>query len=117
MNADELQDIADDTIADKFENSEQESSDDENNVKQKKITHSEGLSSIEKTIEYIELQEEDTPTILMTLTKWRNIAVKKRLLSHKQKDQRLFKRNNFIPCFYTTSSGESKIRVWGELRA
>ncbi|GBN18678.1 hypothetical protein AVEN_129450-1 [Araneus ventricosus] len=86
MNADEQQEITDDKIADMVENREQESSDDENYVNQKKITHSESLSSIEKTIEYIEQQEEATPTILMTLTKWSNIAEKEGLSSHKQKN-------------------------------
>ncbi|GBL76776.1 hypothetical protein AVEN_53446-1 [Araneus ventricosus] len=85
-NADEQKEIANDMIADMVENSEQESSDDENYVNRKKITHSEGLNSIEKTIEYNEQQEEATPTILKTLTKWRNIAVKERLSSHKQKN-------------------------------
>lgn len=86
MNADEQQEITDDMIADMVENREQESSDEENCVKQKKITHSEGLKSIEKTIEYIEQQEEATPEILMNLTKWRSIAAKKRLSIHKQKN-------------------------------
>ncbi|GBM84817.1 hypothetical protein AVEN_47761-1 [Araneus ventricosus] len=85
MNADEQQEITDIMIADMAENRQQESSDDEKYVNQKKITHSEGLGSIGKTIQYIEQQEEATPIILMTLTKWRNTAAQKRLSSQKQK--------------------------------
>ncbi|GBN92927.1 hypothetical protein AVEN_15945-1 [Araneus ventricosus] len=91
MNADEQQEITDDMIADVVENYEQESSNDENCVNKKEITHSEGISSIENTIEYIEQQEEATPRILMTLTRWRNIAAKKRLSSHKKNIKDFFK--------------------------
>ncbi|GBM49349.1 Jerky -like [Araneus ventricosus] len=100
MTADEQQEITDDMIADMVENREQESSDDKNYANQKKIAHSEGLSSIEKTIEYIEQQEEVTPTNLMTLTKWRNIAAKKLLSSHKQKNIKdFFKSTISFPVF------------------
>ncbi|GBL97303.1 hypothetical protein AVEN_180029-1 [Araneus ventricosus] len=80
MNADEQQEITDDRIADIVENREQESSDDENYVNQKKITPSEGLSSIEKTIEYIDQQEEAAPTIMMTLKN--GVTLQKRNVYH-----------------------------------
>lgn len=48
MNADEQQEITDEIIADMIENHEQDSSNDENYVHQKKMMHSKRLSLLEK---------------------------------------------------------------------
>lgn len=53
MNADEQHEIQDDIITDMFKNHVKENIGDENDVNQKNMEHSTGLSSIEKTIEYI----------------------------------------------------------------
>lgn len=46
------------------------------------MTHSESLSLVETSFEYIEQQENAAPAILMTQKKWRNIANKKKSLTN-----------------------------------
>lgn len=67
-------------IADTVDTHGQNSSGDKNWV-----MPSDDLSLTENTFEYIEQQEEATPTILITIIKCPNIAAQKHLPSHKQK--------------------------------
>ncbi|KAG8182523.1 hypothetical protein JTE90_002061 [Oedothorax gibbosus] len=85
INADEQQEITDEMIV----NKENETSDDDEDSDDKKpnmkISHTDGLKAIESAIEYIEQQEEATPAILLSLKKWRTIAAEKRQNNIKQK--------------------------------
>lgn len=91
MKANEQQEIADNIISDMVENCEQMNNDGENDVHQKELTHPKGLSSFEKTTEFIEQQEKALIEILMTFEKWHTIAKptkKKELSFNKQKSNK-----------------------------
>lgn len=50
-----------------------------------KIGHGEGVTALEAALRYVEQQEEATPTDVLLLKRWRDIAAKKRCQSQKQR--------------------------------
>lgn len=63
------------------EDDEEETSSQENG----KISHGEGVASLEAALRYVEQQEEATPTDVLLLKRWRDIAAKKRCRSQRQR--------------------------------
>lgn len=86
MNADENLEVTDDMIVEAVNEVTNQLSEDEDDVMPEKISHSDGLQAIEKALSYIEQQPQVSPTDIMLLRRWREIAATNRRSVTKQKN-------------------------------
>lgn len=84
MNEDEQLEVTDETIVDMVNNTQQ--CEDENETEAVPLmTHTEGYTALEAAMRYVEQQPEATPTDVLLLRRWRDIAARKRCSFSKQK--------------------------------